>query len=566
MKNNIIHDPKSIIRRILFFTILIALAITYLTFTFKGLSSRVAMDQAQIAREVARGHGLTTKFIRPLAIHQLDEDKKDINLNHFYDTTHAPLNILVYAGVLKMFGADDPERYSMTTDQDIYQPDRIIAGTCLTFFLIAIAINFALVSKIFDTKIASMVAILMLASESFWSYSMSGLPQMLMLAIFSGACYFIWTAISAQEAGRSPMPALIVAGFMFGLLALAHWLTLWIFVGFLMFTVSYFRPRGVITIMLMGMMLLFIAAPLAFYANHSDGFMGTAFYYVQGKVGIAQDNMFRSLENPRMDVRDLLFSTIRTTLLQAHEIHRHLGGFVLATGFFLSLLHPFKRSSISHFRWCIFIMWIFASFGMAIYGLTSMPNDPNQLHILFMPLMSAYALALVSILWNRLPISQQGGAISLLPFIIIIIVTASPMLISLEQNIKQYTAHIIGGYYPNNNNRELPKYIKPTQMIYSDQPWAVAWYADRIAIWSPIKRDDYDEISKKAGKLLIGFHRSPLASRLDPLASKHIAKEFPHRIPLVLDPSKKGLPYYASFMLRLKEKPKVKTEEEEKNN
>ena len=34
---------------------------------FKGLSNNKGMDQAQIGRHLASGHGFTTKFLRPLA-------------------------------------------------------------------------------------------------------------------------------------------------------------------------------------------------------------------------------------------------------------------------------------------------------------------------------------------------------------------------------------------------------------------------------------------------------------------------------------------------------------------
>ncbi len=537
-------DSKSITRKVLFLAILMGLGVTYLTFTFKGLTSQYGMDQAQIGREVARGNNLTTKFVRPLAVFQLQEEGKKIDINHFYDTTHSPLNILIYAGVIKAFGGDDSERYRMEVNQDVYTLDRVIAGTCIFFFMVAIGINYLLITKIFDAKIGAIVAILMLVSENLWGYTTSGLPQMLMLCIFSAACYLLWKAIDSQESGRSPVAPVILCGFMFGLLALTHWLTLWIFLGFLVFAIYYFKPRGVIAAFIIITMALFIAGPLLFNAKYSDGIMGTAFFYVQGKTGPAQDYMFRAFQYPQLDVRNLVLNTVRTTLLQAHDVHRHVGGFVLATAFFLSLLHPFKRGSISNYRWCIVIMWAFASFGMALYGLSNNPIEPNQLHILFMPLMTAFALALVSILWARLPYSQQGGFIALSPFVVIILITASPMAIKFQTEFNTNAPKTVPGYYPNNTNRDLSERVGSADVIYSDQPWAVAWYADRVAIWTPYDQSHFEQINQIASNNtsnITGMHFSPFRAPLAPEYSKIIEKKFEYPIDLV--GAKKG-PFY----------------------
>lgn len=491
-------NAKSVTYRILFLTMMIGLTAVYIMFNFKGLTSKYGMDQAQIGRQIAKSEGITTKFIRPMAIQQLEEAKMPINFNSFHDTTHSPLNSLIYAGVIKIVGGDNPAKFAMNKNQSVYELDRIIAATCVIFFMLAIGINYILISSIFDTKIASLVAIIMLVSEVFWSFSQSGLPQMLMLCIFSGACYFIWKAIQRQEAELSPIVPVVLSGIMFGLLALAHWMTLWIFFGYILFVISYFRPRGVTAIVVTLIVVVFTAGPLIYYAQHSDGIMGTAYYYVAGHTGVGQDYHFRQLALPLMDVRALVFRVIKTTLEQTNNIHSYIGGFFLATAFFLALFHPFKRNSIAVFRWAILGMWIFAAIGMSIYGLTDDPLDPNQLHILFMPTMSAYALALISILWARVPLSQEQGIIRQAPFIIIVLVIASPMVINQQREFRSAGPKTVPGYSPYKHNQVLTQYINESEIVFTDQPWAVAWYADRTAIWLPTSSKDLKTIEEKA--------------------------------------------------------------------
>ncbi|MEI6676593.1 MAG: hypothetical protein WCO57_15595, partial [Verrucomicrobiota bacterium] len=95
-------DTGVILRRSLFSLVLIALTLGNLFTLFRGLDSPQAMDQAQIAREIARGNGFTTKMIRPAAYNQAENAKKTvIAFTKFEDTYHSPLNPLLNAAVLK---------------------------------------------------------------------------------------------------------------------------------------------------------------------------------------------------------------------------------------------------------------------------------------------------------------------------------------------------------------------------------------------------------------------------------------------------------------------------------
>src|SRR5438552_1814587 len=58
------------VKRGLVAIMIVALATIYL-YHFRGLATSQAMDQAQIGRAIASGHGWRTNFIRPRAIGQL---------------------------------------------------------------------------------------------------------------------------------------------------------------------------------------------------------------------------------------------------------------------------------------------------------------------------------------------------------------------------------------------------------------------------------------------------------------------------------------------------------------
>ena len=160
----------ALIRRSLFFIVLIILTLGNLFTLFRGLNSPQAMDQAQIAREIARGNGFATKMIRPVAYYQAEKTaRRTVPLQGFQDTYHSPLNPLLNAAVLKIIGADKMNSWQMSDNEMVYPLDRVIATVCTLFFLIAIGVNYLLISRIFDPKIAGVCAILMLFCEVFWN-------------------------------------------------------------------------------------------------------------------------------------------------------------------------------------------------------------------------------------------------------------------------------------------------------------------------------------------------------------------------------------------------------------
>src|ERR1700736_2731047 len=115
---------------------IIALALAYLLIQFRGLSSRVGMDQAQVAREIARGNGFSTKNIRPLAIQQLQRSTGKIPLGDFPDTFNAPLNPLVNSLALRCFSGALSKKITGITN--VFAGDRLVAGVSVLFFLAAV--------------------------------------------------------------------------------------------------------------------------------------------------------------------------------------------------------------------------------------------------------------------------------------------------------------------------------------------------------------------------------------------------------------------------------------------
>ena len=543
-------DTGILIRRSLFFLVLIIFTLGNLFVLFKGLNSPQAMDQAQISREIARGHGFTTKMIRPVAYDQAQRaQKRSISLVGFQDTYHSPLNPLLNAAVLKIIGADKPNSWQMGANEMVFPLDRVIATVSTLFFLLAIGVNYLLIARIFDAKIAGVCAILMLFCDSFWNYSLSGLPQMLMLLLFSSALYFAYRAVEATTEGRLAMTPALIAGVFFTLLALTHWMTVWIALGYIIFAAVTFRPRGVIGITILVLLIIAGIGPILRNQSITGSPFGTAFLTVYNGLsnsGEAAVMRTADLESEPLVIDGLIAKILRTTLMQSMDIIPLLGGIIVAPLFFLSLLHPFKRASISSFRWAILVMWILAAFGLAIFGISKDPLDPNQIHLLFAPIMTAYGLAFVSILWSRLEFVASTPMLRNVHYFLIVGICALPLVLALPMKVR-VGMHLRdrGGvpnwppYYApalNSKTAGIRGWTTDDEVIFSDQPWAVAWYADRLSIWLPPTYAGFEKLETIANDLqtpVTGILISPCSHGLGSLTE--VANQYKDFTFMVLD-------------------------------
>lgn len=105
--------------------------------TYRGLEQPEAMDQAQIARNVAQGRGFTSQFLRPLDVVTADKRhgrKAEFNLGAMTDSNNAPLNVYALAAALKMTGYDRFDEVRMKEGGSaIYGADRVVSAVSTVF-------------------------------------------------------------------------------------------------------------------------------------------------------------------------------------------------------------------------------------------------------------------------------------------------------------------------------------------------------------------------------------------------------------------------------------------------
>jgi len=459
---------------------IIAIAGIYL-YQFRGLSTSQGMDQAQIGRAIARGEGWHTKVARPRAVGQLQGHGRDVAQKIWVETYNAPLPPLVDAVALVFV----KPYWKIGQRTIVYAGDRAIAMMSILLFVGSVAVLFLVARRLFDRRLALLACGLVMLCDAMWQYSVSGLPQMLLLLLFNVAIYLSIRALVADFAGESTWKWFAAIGATFGLLALTHALTFWIFLGAAIFTAFFFRPRGLSAAIMAGAWAIVYWPWLIRTLVVSGNPGGVAVYSLFSDIGHSDWGWMRQLN---FDPGTALLGAFRDKIAsgltgQTAHLFEYFGLSVVALMFFVALLHPFKKTETAAMRWMILAMWGGAVLGMCLYGINEEQGAAaNQLHLLFVPLMTCYGLAYLLVHFNRLALNipfARVGFITLLYLLCAMpLIFATPWLSPPKPLVRwpPYMPPLIG---------VLNDWMGPEEIVASDMPWAVAWYADRRSLWLP---------------------------------------------------------------------------------
>lgn len=506
---NLVHSMDQgkllpMIRTAMFAAIIITLTLLYLFVQFRGLDTSDAMDQAQIARNLADGKGFTTNYIRPLAVWQLEQAGKDVSVENFPDFFQAPLNPFINALPLKLVQA----HWKLEPTDLVYIGDRMMAGTAMFFFLVSLIFWYRIGLRLFDRKVSLIGCAIILLTDIFWQFSLSGLPQMLMLFLFS---IIVWLTLRAMERRLELVPVLLhlfAIGLLFGLMTLSHGAAVWIFLGWLAFVLFYFPPRGVAGLVALASLLLLVLPWMARNYSVCGNPFGLSGYELVVPYETSETGHLRDLNGaPGLSGMKPFNRMKRSVFEHAERIFGFIGMNIAAAAFFVSLLHRFKSPNTAMFRWCLLLMWLGAFGGMALVGVGNGIVTPDQLHVLFIPLFVFYGLAFLLVMLGRIELPfpvLRPAAIG-----VIVFVCALPMLATLFAGrgvavqwppyVPPFIA-ILGDWY------------EEDEIIASDMPWAVAWYAQRKAVLLPKTIKDFNRLSdyRVLGNSITGLYLTPV--------------------------------------------------------
>lgn len=538
--------------RIILSFIIVSLCVFQLFLTYRGMDQPAAMDMAQIGRQIARGEGFTSKFIRPIDV--WDQNKvnrqKPLDFDHFADTNHAPLYPYVLAGALKITGFDNFDAKRMDEKKsNVYAGDRVIAGTSTFFFLIAMLLAYTLITRLFDEVVAATTVAFMGLSELVLQYALSGLPQMLMLCLVLGAGHCLVSAVQANEARKGTATVLWSCGMfvLLALLCLSCRISIWCAIGMLVFVGLYFRPHGMHAAIGAGILAVLVVLPTILLLAPTGGMENKLMYGIFNGFGSdGAESLMRSASTTAISYNSANFflRLLGYTFAQFNSMYVNMGAIITTPFFLLALLNKFRNPAVEATKWAVFAMWLGACLGMALFGESATISE-SQLAILFTPFFAAYGTALVFIFLARMQLGQAFNGIRGLAIATMLVISSGLFLFQLPRQLYMGIWTSARGiphfppYYPAAMNGKLHNMTNGKDIVVTDQPWGVAWYADRKALWTPRSLEDLtrnlEPIFNRAGQEIQGFLVTPSSHSMQAGGVSGVIREAGDFAPLALE-------------------------------
>jgi Dolichyl-phosphate-mannose-protein mannosyltransferase len=493
---------------------LACLALVMLTFgydwlSYRNMATQEAMDAAQVGRNLAEGKGFTTLFVRPLSMHLVKKrnearlggatansraDYSQINGMH-PDLANPPVYPVVLAGLMKVL----PFNYTASATQSFwskdgrfwrYQPDFLISLFNQIIFFTVIGLTFLLARQLFDPGIAWLSGLLLLGCELLWRFSVSGLSTMLLMAVFVGLA---WCLVLIEREAREPkrgLAALVLlaagAGLLAGVGALTRYSFGWVMVPVLLFLVLFSGPRKGALCLTAAVAFVIVLTPWVYRNLAISGTpFGTATYaIIEGTDLFPGHSLERSL-NPNW-IGNYLTALGHKLLINSRDIMQNdvpaLGGSWVTPFFLAGLMVGFRSPAIRRLRYFI-VMCLGTLVVVQALGRTQLSEDAREINsenllVLLVPFVLVYGVSLFYVLLDQvnLPIRElRYAVIGLFTGLVCL-----PMVCSF---LPPRTRPVVyPPYYPP-EIQQTANWMKESELMMSDIPWAMAWYGHRQCLW-----------------------------------------------------------------------------------
>ncbi len=499
---------------------LILLVGAYDLCAFRNLSTQEGMDTAQLARNLAQGKGYSTLFVRPLSIY-LVQNQNPQNTNgtvgpqvadpgllkgNHPDLANAPVYPVLLAGLMKVFPfsyaiTKTPKRFWSSGEKFYrYQPDFFIALFNQVLLLGLVVSVFFLARRLFDGQVAWVSALLLLGTELFWRFSVSGLSTILLVLFFMGLA---WCLVLLEEETREPkwnragiFVFTSLAGVLVGLGALTRYSFGWLILPVLIFVISYTGRRRAMLGALAFLGFAVVLAPWVVRTYYLSGMpFGTASFAIIENSSISPEDRLQRSVNPEL-LRGIhnsfpLLTAASHILWQKLVVNGRglvqtelpkLGGTWISGFFLVGLLVRFRNPRLGRLRGFLLAALAVLALAQAL-GRTKLSEDSPEINsenllILAAPLVVIYGVSLFFVLLDQveLPFFQLRAAVIGLFGII----ASLPLILTILP--PQTSPVVYPPYYPPSIQTAVG-WTRDDELMMSDIPWAVAWYGQSQCVW-----------------------------------------------------------------------------------
>lgn len=482
---------------------------------YHGLNDAQSMDNAQLARQIVRGEGFTTKFLRPYAITQLQNyaaSQAQGAKGELFPASQFPAgkprilpdtyNAPGYPGLLAawfyLLRPDFKQSPVQMAPHHMYAPDAWIPLLNQIFVLLTAILIFVLSLRLFDDRVAWLATVAFLASNTIWLYTLTALSTNVLMFLITALLFCSVEIFGVGEAcfestENSFASAWAWAIFLALFLAAACLTRLHLLVllaPVLVFLGIMPRSHPAIGVLVATIVILLVAPWFWHLYSVSGNILGSNTpQLIYGEGDYRDNQIFCTTSIPSYESLFRAVGSKESMGFRWHLEHAWelLGSNPLIVLFGAAILHQFKRRRTQAFHWLV-IGSAVSVVALNNLGVTT-PDavGPWNTIIIFFPCMVVIGSAFFFIMLDRLRLE-----IALLRNLIVIILlslTALPLVLSIAFKSNQYYNY---PPYAPPLIKLLGEFAKPDEWVTSDMPWATAWYADRGSLWLPDSISDFE--------------------------------------------------------------------------
>ena len=492
--------------RVGMFSLFVMLIVLLYTGTqFYGLRDPEAMDMGQLARNLMRGRGYVTQTIRPLAIRELqqaDRPTLDARWNTQPELWTPPVYPFVLSVIFRVLKPD----FQVASGARTLGADRVMMMASWLFYFAGFVLMYLLSRELFDHRVGVLSSFMYLFCNPLLDAAISGVSMNFLAVLFLLAAYGVLKAEKWQLAGRSGRwvyGALAASALAVALGTLTEYAFASVLLPLLVYVGVSFPSRWRLKVLLCVGVFAAVVAPWGVRNwKVSKTIFGLTPKCLLEEMGRGTENEVRwgqvqrtySGEVPMFEFRQQLRKALGN-LRKLYEVTvKDTGANYLIAFFIVALMHRFRQEEV--FRLRRFIFW---SMLMAMVWISVAGVPKRNFFGVFVPPIIVYGVAFFYVMFERLQfrtrIMRYGvvgmfGVFNALPFLFAIL----PPRTTLPY--PPYDGGVVSA---------IGKAFREEEMLMSDIPWAVAWYADRGAVWTPVDDKDFLKINDGV-KVITGIY------------------------------------------------------------
>ena len=491
----------------------LGLAILVMAVKYQGLTSPVAWDSAQLARNIAAGKGFVTDVVRPFSLAVVPKISRHPDL---YNMPLQPLS-LAFA-------------FRFTTPAD-----RVVALVGMGFWVLTVWLTCLVAYRWFSGKVALLAVLFYVCNPALLAMAVSGLPLQLLTLVVLSACWAavpgrrkpVTTPAAPVEFAQLSVSRIMLTGAVCALAMLTEFALGTLVLAMLWYMVATQRLRWRAVGCLLGGFVL-VMAPWWLRNLLSSQFssFGLQWYNLLANTrsfpgeSIWQtctppaDPLLHALGHPRDMLVKFLASSNRFLQSAPTLLHPLMALFFLAS--LPGLLRNAQRRGL--------VVLILLGIGLSA-GASCLLEPEPQLLVIWAPLVSILVAARLqnwitehigSLSWHWLllrpapPKSPKTDSHRYQNDLMRVFTTKQAGRAAVYLLILVAAAYPLGGYFfraragadPNFKKRfePLQSRVPKNAVIWTDQPALVAWYTERPTIWLPQHETDLERIETAGGR------------------------------------------------------------------